>query len=456
MKNKITILIVDDEAPQRITLSGHLKDLGYIIYEAESADKAIKIVKENLINIVLSDFQMPDKTGLDLFREIKRINPEIYFILFTAYGTVETAVEIMKEGAFDFLTKPINLDELELILKRIEERITLISENQALKNLLEEKYKLPNLIAFSKKMQEVINLAGRVAQSKATILIRGESGSGKEVLAKAIHYASQRKEQPFIAVNCAALNENLLESEMFGHEKGAFTGADRQKLGRFELADKGTLFLDEVGDIPLHTQVKLLRVLQEGQFERVGGTQTINTDVRIISATNKNIEELIKEGKFREDLYYRLNVITIHIPPLRERKEDIIPLIEYFLKKYSKETNKEKVEFSREAMDLLLKYNYPGNVRELENIIHHSLVISRGNLITTDDLPTNVRQSTEIKTEYYDDENLSFTERVENFEKKLVLEALKETGGNQSKAARKLGISERNLRYRLEKWGIKK
>lgn len=456
MKNQISILIVDDEAPQRITLSGHLKELGYMVYEAESADSAIKLIKENLIDIVLSDFQMPDKTGLDLFREIKKINPEIYFILFTAYGTVETAVEIMKEGAFDFLTKPINLDELELILKRIIERKTLISENQALRNILEEKYKLPNLIAFSKKMEDVINLAARVAPSKATILITGESGSGKEVLAKSIHYASDRKEHPFIAVNCAALNENLLESEMFGHEKGAFTGADRQKLGRFELANKGTLFLDEVGDLPLQTQVKLLRVLQEGQFERVGGTQTINTDVRIISATNKDIEGLIKEGKFREDLYYRLNVITIKIPPLRERKEDIVPMIDYFLKKYIKETNKKKAEFSKEAMDLLLKYDYPGNVRELENIVHHSLVLARGELITTDDLPFNVKQNIKIKTDYIDDENLSFTERVENFEKKLILEALKEAGGNQSKAARKLGISERNLRYRLEKWGIKK
>ncbi len=456
MKNPISILIVDDEAPQRITLSGHLKNLGYIVYDAESADKAIKVIKDKIIDIVLSDFQMPDKTGLDLFREIKRINPEIYFILFTAYGTVETAVEIMKEGAFDFLTKPINLDELEFTLKRIVERKTLISENEALKKMLEEKYNLPNLIAYSKQMQEVVNLAGRVASSKATILIRGESGSGKEVLAKAIHYSSQRRDQPFIAVNCAALNENLLESEMFGHEKGAFTGADRQKLGRFELANKGTLFLDEVGDLPLQTQVKLLRVLQEGQFERVGGTQTINTDVRIISATNKNIEELIKEGKFREDLYYRLNVITITIPPLRERKEDLIPLIDYFLKKYIKETNKEKIEFSREAMDLLLKYNYPGNVRELENIVHHSLVLARGELITTEDLPLSLKQLKEEKAELVDDEKMSFTERVENFEKKLILEALKEAGGNQSKAARKLGISERNLRYRLEKWGYKK
>lgn len=456
MKNKISILVVDDEAPQRITLSGHLKNIGYLVYEAESADRAINIINSNTIDIVLSDFQMPDKTGLELFKAIKKINPEIYFILFTAYGTVETAVEIMKEGAFDFITKPINLDELEIILKRIVERKTLISENEKLRNILEEKYNLPNLIAFSKKMQEIVNLAGRVAQSKATILIRGESGSGKEVLAKAIHFTSQRKDQPFIAVNCAALNENLLESEMFGHEKGAFTGADRQKLGRFELADKGTLFLDEVGDLPLQTQIKLLRVLQEGQFERVGGTQTIHTDVRIISATNKNIEELINVGKFREDLYYRLNVITIHIPPLRERKEDIVPLIDYFLNKYIQETNRSKVEFSKEAIDLLLKYNYPGNVRELENIIHHSLVLSRGELITTEDLPSNVKQMQKEKVDFIDDENMSFTERVENFEKKLIFDALKETGGNQSKAARKLGISERNLRYRLEKWGLKK
>lgn len=458
MKTEYTILLVDDEAPQRVILSGFLKQKKYKILEASSPEEAKKIAGSSPTDLILSDLKMPGGSGIDLLKEIKKINPEIQLVIITAHGTIENAVEAMKEGAFDYLMKPVNLDELDLLIRKIFERKNLISENKYLKEQLNEKYGIKGLIAYSKAMDDVLNLAARVADSKATVLIRGESGTGKEVLAKAIHFASTRAEKPFVAVNCAALNENLLESEMFGHEKGSFTGADKQKLGRFEIADTGTLFLDEVGDLPASTQIKLLRVLQEGHFERVGGTTTLNTDVRIISATNRNIEQLISENRFREDLYYRLNVVTIKIPPLRERKEDLVHLIDHFIKKYIADTKKEKAEFSKEALDLLMKYDYPGNVRELENIVHHSIVIAREEIITTDDLPINLKT---LKTETRDvpiatDGNLSFMEQVENLEKRLIFDALDKTGGNQTKAAKMLGISERNLRYRLNKWGMKK
>lgn len=458
MKTEYTILIVDDEAPQRVILSGYLKQKKYKILEASSPEEAKKIAGSSPTDLILSDLKMPGGSGIDLLKEIKKINPEIQLVIITAHGTIENAVEAMKEGAFDYLMKPVNLDELDLLIRKIFERKNLISENKYLKEQLNEKYGIKGLIAYSKAMDDVLNLAARVADSKATVLIRGESGTGKEVLAKAIHFASTRAENPFVAVNCAALNENLLESEMFGHEKGSFTGADKQKRGRFEIADTGTLFLDEVGDLPASTQIKLLRVLQEGHFERVGGTTTLNTDVRIISATNRNIEQLISENRFREDLYYRLNVVTIKIPPLRERKEDLVHLIDHFIKKYIADTKKEKAEFSKEALDLLMKYDYPGNVRELENIVHHSIVIAREEIITTDDLPINLKT---LKGETRDipiatDGNLSFTEQVENLEKRLIFDALDKTGGNQTKAAKMLGLSERNLRYRLNKWGMKK
>ncbi len=456
MNLKQNILIVDDEQPQRVVLTGHLKRKGYNIFEASSGSEAIKIANNNLIDIVFSDFRMPEMNGIELLKKIKENNPEIAVVIITAFGTIEDAVKAMKEGAFDYLTKPVDLDELEFIIKRISERQQLISENKILREQLQEKNKISGLIAFSEKMQSVLNTALRVAESKATVLLRGESGTGKEVLAKAIHFSSSRKDKPFVAVNCAALNENLLESELFGHEKGSFTGAEKQRRGRFEIADGGTLFLDEIGDLPPATQVKLLRVLQEEQFERVGGTQTINVDVRVITATNKNIEQLIKEGRFREDLYYRINVVTILIPTLRERKDDIVHLINHFISKYLHETRKEKIEFSREAMDILMKYNFPGNIRELENIVHHSIVLAREDVISTSDLPEQVNSISTENLLLGISENSTLPEQVDNLEKMLVTNALKKTGNNQLQASKLLGISERNLRYRLEKWGMKK
>jgi DNA-binding NtrC family response regulator len=456
MSIKYNVLIVDDEQSQRLILSGYLKQKGYNIFEASSGSEALKITDNNLIDIVLSDFKMPEMNGIELLEKLKQKNPEIAVVIITAFGTIEDAVRAMKQGAFDYLTKPVDLDELEFIIKRISERQQLISENKILKEQLQDKNKISGIVAYSEKMESVLNTALRVAESKATVLLCGESGTGKEVLAKAIHFSSSRKDKPFVAVNCAALNENLLESELFGHEKGAFTGADKQRRGRFEIADGGTLFLDEIGDLPLSTQVKLLRVLQEEQFERVGGSQTISVDVRVITATNKNIKEMITEKKFREDLFYRINVVKISIPPLRERKEDIIHLINHFIAKYLPETKKEKIEFSKEAMDILMKYNYPGNIRELENIVHHSIVLSRGDMISSTDLPTQVKGTSSDDVAFSVNENSTLPEQVENLEKMLTLNALKKTNNNQLQASKILGISERNLRYRLEKWGMKK
>ena len=450
-----SILIVDDEDAQRSILKGYLEKKGYKIYSASSGTEGIKAVQNNLIDIVLSDFKMPDKTGLEVLEEVKKINPEISFVILTAYGTIEDAVKAMRLGAFDYISKPVDLDELDLMIERIIEHNNLKSEIQILKNQLKEKFKIDSFISHSAKMEEVLSVAARAADSKATILITGESGTGKEVLAKSIHYVSPRKEKPFIAVNIPALPETLLESELFGHEKGAFTGADKAKKGRFELADGGTIFLDEIGDIPINLQVKLLRVLQEHQIERVGATENINIDVRIIAATHQNLEEKIKDGSFREDLYYRLNIVSLHIPPLRERREDILPLIEYFTEKYSKENNRKTLTLSKEAVDSLIKYNFQGNVRELENIIERAVVLCRSEAITLNDLP-NVVKGFKAEKEIQQIEVGSLIDQVEELEKKLIFDALSSANGNQSQAGRMLGLTERNLRYKMQKYGIKK
>jgi DNA-binding NtrC family response regulator len=453
--NKYSILIVDDEDAQRNVLKGYLEKKGYKIFSASSGTEGIKAVKENVIDIVLSDFKMPDKTGLEVLEEVKKINPEISFVILTAYGTIENAVKAMRLGAFDYISKPVDLDELDLMIERIIEHKNLKSENLILKNQLKEKFKINSFISQSPKMEEVLSLASRAADSKATILINGESGTGKEVLAKSIHYLSSRKDKPFIAVNIPALPETLLESELFGHEKGAFTGAEKAKKGRFELADSGTIFLDEIGDIPINLQVKLLRVLQEHQIERLGSTENINIDVRIIAATHQNLEKKIKDGSFREDLYYRLNIVLLHIPPLRDRKEDILPLIDFFIEIYAKENNKQKFSVSKEAIDLLLKYNYPGNVRELENIIERAVVLSRSDVIITNDLPNAVK-GFKVETDIFAKEDYSLVKQVEELEKKLIYDALSKSEGNQSQAGRMLGLTERNLRYKMQKYDIKK
>lgn len=451
----MNILIVDDEAAQRGVLSGYLKKKRHTVHEAENVDRAVELFRKNPMDVILTDFQMPGGTGLDLLRAVIALHSQAAVIIMTAFGTIEGAVTAMRDGAFDYLTKPINLEELDLLLQRIEEVRQLKSENQILRQQLAEKHSFSGIVSQSAAMEHVLSTATRVARSQATVLIRGESGTGKELIAGAIHFASERKDKQFVAVNCASLNENLLESELFGHEKGAFTGADRQRRGRFEMASGGTLFLDEIGDISLATQVRLLRVLQEQQFERVGGSETIEVDVRVIAATNKDLEDAIRKGTFREDLFYRMNVVTIEIPPLRNRRDDIPPLLEHSLHRFAKVNKRKKLDFSREAWDLLMRYDYPGNVRELENIVQRAVIMSRGEHILTEDLPHVVRTSTPESALAENNKALSFTDQIEKLEKELIFEALRTSGNNQSKAAKRLGLSERNLRYRLKKWGMK-
>lgn len=455
MNKEYSILIIDDEQSQREVLKGFLEKKNYKVITASSGNEGLELINQEQVDIVLSDYKMPDKTGIEVLEEVKRINPEISFVLMTAYGTIENAVKAMRLGAYDYLSKPIDLEELEMLLGKIIENKSLKSEVNFLRQQLQEKFKIDSFVSTSPKMQEVLSVAARAAESKATVLITGESGTGKEVLAKSIHYISTRKDKPFVAVNVPALPETLLESELFGHEKGAFTGADKTRMGRFELANKGTIFLDEIGDIPMNLQVKLLRVLQEHKIERLGSNDSIDVDVRVIAATHQNLEQKIKDGTFREDLFYRLNVISIHIPPLRERKEDIMPLIEHFIKKYAQENDKPNLEISKEAVDYLMKYNYPGNVRELENIIERAVVLSRQNIITVNDLPSNVK-GFKTETDPIFDEEKTLTEQVEALEKKLIYDALTKANGNQSLAGRMLGITERNLRYKMQKYGIKK
>jgi DNA-binding NtrC family response regulator len=451
----MNILLVDDEASQRSVLSGYLKKKHHSIIEADQVVQAIEKFKTHTIDVVLTDFQMSNGTGLDLLKAVRSLHSQAAVIMMTAFGTIEGAVSAIREGAFDYLTKPINLDELDALLHRIEELHQLKSENQILREQLAEKYSFAGIISQSEAMEHVLSTAARVAQSSASVLIRGESGTGKELIAKAIHFASDRKDKPFIAVNCAALNANLLESELFGHEKGAFTGADKQRRGRFEIAHGGTIFLDEIGDISPATQAKLLRVLQEHQIERVGGSETITVDVRVLTATNSNLEEAISKGSFREDLLYRLNVVTVDIPPLRQRRDDIAPLLEYYLHRFIKENKRKKFSFSKEAWDALLRYDFPGNVRELENIVQRSVIMSRGEYITTEDLPQLFRSFVQEPSLPQAKTDLSLTKQVDQLEKDLIFEALRIHKNNQSKAARQLGISERNLRYRLKKWGVK-
>jgi len=447
----ISILIIDDEKPQREALGGYFKKKGNSVYLAESGKRGIEIVRGNQVDIVLTDYKMPDLTGIETLTEIKRINPDVEVIIMTAYGSVEIAVEAMKYGAINYLLKPINLDELDIIIERALLHHQIVSENKKLKTELSNKYNFQNIIYQSKALEESLNIAARVAKSDAPVLIRGESGTGKELFAKAIHYASDRKEAPFITVNCAALPETLLESEMFGFEKGAFTGADQRRTGRFEEAQDGTIFIDEIGDIPLLMQVKLLRVLQSGEFSRLGSNQIIKTNARIITATNRNLEEMITNNLFREDFYYRINVVSVNIPPLRERKEDILLLADYFKAKLGCSGK----SFSKEASDIMMKYDFPGNIRELENSVQRACVLSRGELITSIDLPPQMQLlKNEPLNGTFFPEVTDLNIQLSNFEKTILIKSLKETAGNQSKAAKLLNISERNFRYKLEKYDM--
>ncbi len=448
------ILIMDDEEEERRRMEQYLGQKGYDVLAVGTVTEAVAAIRRDRYDVFLTDCNIPGVDALRTSDEARRINPDLAVIIMTAFGTIETAVKAIKSGAYDYLPKPIDLDQLVLLIERVSERRNLIRENTELKERLRDRYKFDEIVSTSNAMEEVLNLAGRVASSNATVLLRGESGTGKELVAKAIHYHSPRAEFPLVKVNCAALPETLLESELFGHEKGAFTGATTRRTGRFEAADKGTMFLDEIGELSSTMQVKLLRVLQEREFERVGGNQTIKTDVRVIAATNRDIEKAIKDGAFREDLYYRLNVVSVVIPPLRERKEDIPGLIDFFIKKYVEENKKNITGISDEARNLFMRYDYPGNVRELENIIERAVVLSKKGIITAADLPIQIRTAVQENRPVSEYPKGTLNETLDTVERGLLLDALKSSGGVQTRAAELLGISERVLRYKMKKYHI--
>ena len=446
---RLNILIVEDEQAQRSLLAGLLTKEGYTIFEAPDGATALAAFNENPIEIALLDYKLPDTDGLSLLKRLKETNPEVEVIMITAFGSIENAVEALKTGASEYLTKPIDLDDLLFKIRRIEEKTHLVRENRVLKETLKDRFKSEAFIYSGERMGEVASLVVRVARTDSTCIIEGESGVGKEVVVNLIHELSLRKDMPFIKVNCAAIPESLLESELFGYEKGAFTGAYQRKIGKFELAHKGTIFLDEIGDISPILQSKLLRAIQEKEIERLGGLHPIRVDVRIIVATNKHLEEEVRKGAFREDLFYRLNVVKITVPPLRDRKEDIPLLIEYFVKKFNDKHKRHIKGITREARDMVLKYDYPGNVRELENIIERAIVLTRGDYISTEDLPS-VSGKVPVPTEG------GMNEVVESLEKSMLIEALTQNDWVQIKAALQLGISERMLRYKMKKYNIAK
>ncbi len=449
--SKISILIVDDEQNVSQLLKKVLSKQGYITYAASSASEALGIIHAHPINIVITDIKMPDMNGIELLKAIKALDTSIAVILITAFATLETAVEALKMGARDYIIKPFNLEEIYLSISRI-----VGDGNDELETgLLEEDEQAANnyLTVKSPVMQHVLKLLHQVANSNATVILYGETGTGKEIASKTIHDLSERKDKPFIKVNCAAIPDTLLESELFGYEKGAFTGAATKKPGRFELADGGSIFLDEIGDMPLGIQAKLLRVLQEREFERLGGTKTIKIDVRIIAATNKNLASLVKTGKFREDLYYRLNVVPIEIPPLRQRKEDIPTFIEHFLFKSSSISKHPPKKISNEAMQRLIGYEWPGNIRELENIIERCVVVTARNLITLEDLPEDIVKCNVKNTDCLTKAN-TLDETVDHAEKNAIIKILQECEGNRTHASEKLGISRRSLHRKIIKYAI--
>ncbi len=453
--NEARVLIMDDEPQERSRIESFLKRKGHDVLAVGSIAEAVESIKKDRFDVFLTDCNIPGVDALETSGQARKINPDMAVIIMTSYGTIETAVKAIKAGAYDYLPKPVDPEQLALLIERIAERRNLIRENTELKEQLIERYKFAEIVSTSHAMEEALNLAGRVAASNATVLLRGESGTGKELVAKAIHYHSARANFPLIKVNCAALPETLLESELFGHEKGAFTGATAKRIGRFEAADKGTLFLDEIGELTPGMQVKLLRVLQEREFERLGGNQPIKVDVRVIAATNRDLEQAMHEGKFREDLYYRLNVVSVVIPPLRERKEDIPELLDHFIKKYSQANRKKISGVSAEVRNLLMRYSYPGNVRELENIIERSVVLAKGGTITSADLPLHLRTVESEEKICVRKTGSSLNETLDTMERGIIIDAFKESGGVQTRAAEKLGISERVLRYKLKKYKIR-
>ncbi|MFO7898984.1 MAG: sigma-54 dependent transcriptional regulator [Planctomycetota bacterium] len=449
---KRTILIVDDDRTGRETLSEAVGEMGYRSLSAAGGQEALSILRQHEVDILLTDLKMPEMDGLDLLAAAKRLRPDVFVILVTAYATVDTAVEAMKKGAYDYIMKPIDLRALSVLLDRAALSRDLLLENEMLRDQLGEKYDFSNIIGRSTAMQEVYDQIRQVADTDTVVLIEGESGTGKELVANAIHANSRRKDGPFIKVNCAALPETLLESELFGHERGAFTGAVSQRKGRFELADGGSIFLDEIADLSTGTQAKLLRVLQNYEFQRVGGTETIRVDVRLIAATNADLAERVEEGRFREDLYYRLRVVPISLPPLRDRREDIPLLATHFVKEYAEKNEKGIRGIAAETMNILTTYPWPGNVRELQNSIENMVVMANGPMLTADLLPTELQETSVASDETGFPIGLS----MRQIEEKAIRETLASVGGSRKRAAEILGISLRTLHRKINEYGIDK
>jgi len=445
MKTQAKILIVDDEAIVRDSLRDWLSDAGHYVLTAENGSQALEIIQKEKPALTIADLVMPGMDGIELMKRTKELAVDTEFIIITAYGSIPTAVAAVRQGAYDYIEKPFSPERVELLIEKLAERKRLVEENISLRQKLEERYCFENIVTKSPKMRQIIELIGVVAKSNTTVLITGESGTGKELVARAIHSRSRRRDRPFVAVSCAALPESLLSSELFGHEKGAFTGAHIQRKGKIEFANRGTLFLDEIGEMSANIQVHLLRVLEEKEFARVGGNELVRADVRIISATNKDLKQAVANRQFREDLYYRLNVVNIDLPPLRERREDILLLARHFLEKFARENQKRLSGLSREVNDFLLKYQWPGNVRELENTIERAVILAKGRYIDTDSL---LQRASASGTSALPGTSLKEIERNH------IMGILNQTSGNYTEAARILGISRATLYHKVKAYGL--
>jgi DNA-binding NtrC family response regulator len=443
MTKKAKLLVVDDEDIVRESLFDWLSPIGYNVLTAKCGEEALQIIKSKKVKIMITDLVMPGMNGIELMKQARIIDPTISTVIITAHGTIQTAIAAIKEGAYDYIEKPFCPEKVELLIRNLVEHHNLLEENITLRRKIEDIHSFEGIIAKSPKMIKIFELIKTVAPTNATVLITGDSGTGKEVVARAIHRQSQRRDKPFIVTSCAALPETLLESELFGYEKGSFTGAVERRMGKFEAADKGTLFLDEIGEIDSNTQVHLLRALEEKKITRVGGNEETPVDVRIIAATNKNLRTMTEQGKFREDLYYRLNVVTIDLPGLRYRREDIMPLAEHFLKKYAKENNKPVRSFSPEAVEFMLNYHWRGNVRELENVIERGVILSKNKVIAMDDFPQELNAP-----------NLTEGKTLGALERNHILRILEDNGGNIAKTAKILGIHRMTLYNKLKKYNI--
>ena len=458
-----TVLVVDDEPNYLIVLSELLREEGFEVFTARSGGEGLGVVRENDIDLVITDMQMPGMDGLALLTSVKAMNRDLPVIMVTAVGEVGKAVAAMRTGAYTYLTKPFNNEELVVNARKAVEHYSLVRENRRLRDEVKARYGFANMVGKNPRMRQIYQLIEKVAPTPASVLITGESGTGKELVARAIHFNSPREKAPFISVNCAALPETLLESELFGHEKGAFTGAASLRKGRFELADTGTLFLDEIGDIPLTLQAKLLRVLQERSFERVGGSRLLSVDVRIITATNREVRDEVEKGRFREDLYYRLNVVHIHLPPLRERIDDIPVLTAHFIAKFAKLLDRPNLEISAEALRFLMTLPWEGNIRELENTIERAAILCSGNRIEPEDVqpdsggrPAQVRLGPEIDIERLIPPDAALSDVLDSIEERMVRRALENASGVQTRAAERLGITKSLLQYKMKKYGLQK